>query len=75
MGRDLKFQTSNTHTHTAHTNSWWLVISWLTTKEYHPRLCIANSDFMVRFKYDYHIKIYIKICTTESIQRIVLVCL
>jgi len=31
-----------------HSQSWWLVLGWLTTKEAHPRLRIAYTSFMWR---------------------------
>jgi len=50
-----KYQTKqlHAHTYTCTHNSWWLVLGWVTTKEYHPRLCINNVDFMARYKCNY----------------------
>jgi len=42
----------------------WLVLDWVTTEEYHPRLCIDYVDFMARYKcnciyiYILHMKCY-----------------
>jgi len=38
MDRYNKYQTKqlNAHTYTCIRNSWWLVLGWVTTKEYHP---------------------------------------
>jgi len=54
MDRCNKYQTKQLHAHTytfTH-NSWWL-LGWVTTKEYHPRLCIDYFDFMARYKCNY----------------------
>jgi len=50
MDRYNKYQTKQLHAHTAckHNSWWWLVLDRVTTKEYHPRLCI--EDFMARYK-------------------------
>jgi len=60
MDRYNKYQTKqlHTHTYTCTHNSWWLELSWVTTKEYHPPLCINYVDFMERYKSNY-IYIYI----------------
>jgi len=40
MDRNNKYQTKqlHAHTYTCTHNSWWLVLGWVTTKEYHPHL-------------------------------------
>jgi len=60
MDRYNKYQTKqlHAHTYTCTHNSWWLVLGWVNTKEYHPRLCIDYVDFMARYKCNY---IYINI--------------
>ena len=42
-------------------NSWWLVLGWVTTKEYHSRLSIANCDLMARYKCRYHIMYHVTV--------------
>jgi len=59
MDRCNKYQTkavTRTHIH-LHTqlvggyyNTW---LQWVTTKEYHPRLCIEYVDFVARYKCNY----------------------
>jgi len=59
MDRYNKYQTKQLHAHTntyTH-NSWWLVLGWVTTKEYYLRHCIDYVDFMARYKC-YYIYIY-----------------
>jgi len=65
MDRYNKYYTKqlNAQTYTCTHNIWWLVLGWVTTKEYHPRLCIDYVDFMARYKCNY-IYIYIYICVT-----------
>jgi len=55
MDRYNKYQTKQLHAHkyTCTHNSWWLVLGWVTFKEYHPRLCIDYVDFMARNKCNY----------------------
>jgi len=38
MNRYNKYQTKqlHEHTYTCTHNSWWLVLGWMTIKEYHP---------------------------------------
>jgi len=42
------YQTKQLHayTNTCTRNSWRLVLGWVTTEEYHTRLCIDYVDFM-----------------------------
>jgi len=55
MDRYNKYQTKQLHArpNTCTYTSWWLVLGWMTTKEYHPRLCIDYVDFMARYKCNY----------------------
>jgi len=50
MDRYNKYQSKqlHAHTYTCTHNSWWLVLGWVTPKEYHPRLCIDYVDFIAR---------------------------
>jgi len=51
MGRYNKYRTKLcTHTHT----SWWLVLGWVTTKEYHPCIRFRNDKLHVNIKFHLH---------------------
>jgi len=39
------------HTYTCTHNSGWLVLGWVTTKEYHPRLCIDYVENVITFTF------------------------
>jgi len=68
MNRYNKYQTKQlqAYTYTCVHNSWWLVLGWVTTKEYHPRLCIDYVDFMVQLHLHTYVIRYIH-HTTECI--------
>jgi len=55
MDRYNNYQTKQLHerTHTYTHNNRWLVFGWVTTKEYHPHLCIDYVDSMARYKCNY----------------------
>jgi len=63
MDRYNKYQTKQFHAHTyTCTHNWWLVLGYVTTKEYHPHLCVNYVDFMARYKCNYnYIYIYIHV--------------
>jgi len=54
MDRYNNYQTKqlHAHTYTCTHNSWWLVLGWVTTKEYHPlrRLDRQTSTYGVLTK-------------------------
>jgi len=73
MDHYKKYQTKqlHAHTYTCTHNSWWLVLGWVTIKEYHPRLCIDYVDFMARYKCNYiyiyiHYSFYVNIVNSKS---------
>jgi len=44
--------------------AWWLVLGWVTTKEYHPCIRFRNDTLHVNIDFFiiYYIYIYIYIC-------------
>jgi len=70
MDRYNKYHTKQlyAHTYTCSHNGWWPVLGWVTTKEYHRRLCIDYVDFMARYKFNYIYILHVVILRLNAIK-------